>query len=482
MSRRIVNLEINEIPPSLFLNYINNIRNKESTLKDLKDRNLLTIYTTKANDVSKNKLYPSQTWASFLTGKPYSEHKCYWYSDYIDYKDLLWSKLALNNKSSGILGSLHSSKIPNNLFCDSNFKFYIPDCFSSINTTKPREYKDFQSLNISLVNKAGRVTGLRNLIKDFLSYFLKLLINPRKFGISIFSLKMILRIIYYSFKYRNKELLRMAQFPLIGSLFNDLFLNHLPDYSSLFSNHIAGNMHRYWYAHDRSNYKIKDKYDEIWIKNNKHSINISFTLLDEYIKFLLKKKDFKDATILITSSMGQEPNPRFDERVLNNYSGKITNLKKFLFHLKKYQKKRYNLELDFKIGRNMAPQYGFYIPPNTDNIDVAFVSQTVRDFVTSIGLTNKVDFEGDSIVLTLNPNVDENLQKNYSMIDAINKYSRYGLEFFPVKDHHSGSHSPYGILVAINCTDKFKNHINQNIESDGKINYLNFPRIILDNA
>ena len=32
------------------------------------------------------------------------------------------------------------------------------------------------------------------------------------------------------------------------------------------------------------------------------------------------------------------------------------------------------------------------------------------------------------------------------------------------------------------CNDKFKNRINQNIESDGKINYLNFTRIILDNV
>jgi len=480
MNRKIINLEINEISPSLFKNYINNPKNKKSILKKLMDQNLLKIYSTKATDISKEKLYPSQTWASFLSGLPYKKHNCYWYSDFIDYKNLIWSKLISNKKSVGIVGSLHSSKIPKNLFKNSNYKFFIPDCFSSVNKTKPCLFEDFQALNNLLVGSSGRVTGLKALFKIILNNGYKIFLNPRKFGISIFSLKMIFKIIFFAIKYQNKELLRMAQFPLIASIFYDLSIKFAPEYSSIFSNHIAGYMHRYWYAHDIKAFKSKNKYNRNWIRKNKNAIDISFGLLDDYIKYIFKNKQFRNNTILITSSMGQEPNPNFDKKVLAKYSGKISNMKNFLFYLNKFQKKVHNLDINLDIARNMAPQYGFTFEEN-ENIDPNFLAFTITDFVNSIGLENKIDLQGKSLVLTINPNLDENLQKKYNIEEATTKLSKYGFEFFEVNDHHSGSHSPYGILITINSTDSFEKSIADNIEDDGNIDYLNFQKIILSN-
>ena len=123
MLNRIVNLEINEVSPELLFKYIKD--HKNSNLSKLMDKKILSIYTTKALDVSKDKLYPSQTWASFNTGKPYSEHKCYWYSDNIKVEDLLWNKLVRKNVSVGIIGSIHSSKYPKELLTNNNYKFYL---------------------------------------------------------------------------------------------------------------------------------------------------------------------------------------------------------------------------------------------------------------------------------------------------------------------------------------------------------------------
>ena len=75
MSQKIINLEINEVSPILIINYIKN--NNKSNLAKLLKKEKLNIYTTKVSDIEKDKLYPSQTWASFNTGKPYYEHKCY---------------------------------------------------------------------------------------------------------------------------------------------------------------------------------------------------------------------------------------------------------------------------------------------------------------------------------------------------------------------------------------------------------------------
>ena len=88
---------------------------------------MLNIYTTKALDIEKDRLYPSQTWASFNTGKHFSEHKCYWYSNKLNNKDLIWNNLASKNISVGILGSLYSSKYPSDLTSNQNYKFYLPD-------------------------------------------------------------------------------------------------------------------------------------------------------------------------------------------------------------------------------------------------------------------------------------------------------------------------------------------------------------------
>ncbi len=150
MKTKIINLEINEISPKLLKNYINNRRNKKKCLTKLYRKDKLKIFTTKALDVEKEKLYPSQTWASFNTGKPYAEHKCYWYSDFLKSEYLIWNKLASRNKTVGVVNCVHSSKIPSDLFKNINFKFYLPDCFGDKKVTKPIRYKNFNSFNNSL--------------------------------------------------------------------------------------------------------------------------------------------------------------------------------------------------------------------------------------------------------------------------------------------------------------------------------------------
>ena len=477
MTKNIINLEINEVSPSLISDYIS--KNKKSTLSDLLNKGCLKIYTTKALDIEKNKLYPSQTWASFNTGKAFSEHKCYWYSDNLDSKELIWNKLANKNTSVGIFGSIHSSKFPVDLLKNKNYKFYLPDCFSSRDLTKPSTYKSFQSLNNTLVGESTRVTGLSNLFKTLFGYLTKILISPKKFGISFFSTKMILSIIFHSILYRNKEILRMAQFPLIASIFTDLYIKYKPEYSTLFSNHVAGNMHRYWYAHDTSSFKNKNKYSKKWILRNKHTISISLDLLDDFIGNILAKKEFRESIILITSSMGQEANPKFDEKFLAKYDGKIKELSLFLEKFYSFYFKKFSEKVELNCSRNMAPQYGFNIK-NQTQLDINTIVNCLSDFVSDLGLVNKVNVEKGSIVLSVDPYTDTNFQEKYNLQEANDKLVRYGFQFFPIEDHHSGSHSEYGSLIGINLSDEFENNINKYIENEGYIDYLNYSKLIAE--
>lgn len=475
MNKTIINLEINEVSPTLISQYIKSNRN--CNLAKLLKKEKLNIYTTKALDIEKDKLYPSQTWASFNTGKNYSEHKCYWYSDKLNNKDLIWNNLVSKNISVGILGSLHSSKYPNDLISNKNYKFYLPDCFSNEDKTKPKSFKYFQSLNNTLVGASARVTGLNNLVKTLSSFLFKIFIRPKNFGISFFSLKMISSIIYFTILYQNKEIIRMAQFPLLASIFTDLFTEHKPMYSTLFSNHIAGNMHRYWYAYDINSFKNKKKYPKKWIERNKRLIFLGMDILDNYLGYILNKKEFKDSIILITSSMGQEANPKFDEKFLAKYDGKIKNIDLFLQEFSSFFHKNYGEKIEIISFRNMAPQYGFYIK-NQLKQDVNNVVKAIYEFTTNLGFKNKVDENSGSIVLSLDPYTDMNLQEKYNVYQANQRFSRYGFDFFPIDDHHSGSHSEYGSLIAINSSDKFKKIINKYVDKKGWINYLDFYKLI----
>lgn len=478
MNRKIINLEINEVSPQLLLAYINNERNKNSYISKLFKKNILKIYKTKALDISKKKLYPSQTWASLYTGKPYSEHLCYWYSDPIDKRDLIWNKLVKSNLTVGIINSVHSSKLPDDLFKNKKFRFYLPDCFGDKNITKPRKYKNFQFMNNSLVGESARITGILNIFKIVGKFTFNIIVSPRNFGLSKFSIFLIFKILYFAVKNRNKELLRMAQFPLMASIFLDLFKEYKPNYSSFFSNHIAGNMHRYWYAYDNTAFENKEKYSKNWINKNKNAINISIDLLDDLLRFIHNKNEFNDITICITSSMGQEPNPNFDKKFLGKYDGKIEDIELFLKNLSNFQKKSFNLNVKYNVERNMAPQYGFSFK-NFDKLDPKLISESITKYLSKLGLQNKLDVNQNSFVLTIDPSKDKYFQNRYSLKQANKKFSKYGFQFFPVEDHHSGSHFPDGLLAVINPSEIMLGEIYKSLEKENYINYLKVHDIFL---
>ena len=77
---KLINLEINEIKPSLLIDYMT--ENPKSNLNKLKEQKLFQCFTTEALDIEKEKLYPSQSWASFNTGKRFKDMQMY----YLDFE------------------------------------------------------------------------------------------------------------------------------------------------------------------------------------------------------------------------------------------------------------------------------------------------------------------------------------------------------------------------------------------------------------
>ena len=127
----------------------------------------------------------------------------------------------------------------------------------------------------------------------------------------------------------------------------------------------------------------------------------------------------------------------------------------------------------------MAPNYGFKVK-NSNNIDLKLIIKSINNFVTELGFVSKIDQVKDSLVLSIYIYTDINFQKKYNMNEANKQFSKYGFTFFPINDHHSGSHCEDGSLIVINPSKSFETSINKFKDRKGYINYLNFYKLITD--
>ena len=480
--KNIINIEVNEIPSRLIEDYIS--QNPNSTLSLLANKGQFELFPTICADIEKEKLYPSQTWASFNTGMEFSSHKAYWYSDPIDSNVLLWNRLASKGIRVGVAGSLHSSKLPADLQRNEEYAFYIPDCFGKQESTKPDIYSMFQKLNILMVDSAARKVSLRGLLAIAVSQLVAMAKHPRSYGVSWYSVRALGKIFGKFLTTQNKEILRVAQFPLLGSIFFDLCRKLQPRYSTVFTNHVAGNMHRYWYATRPQDFDTCGKYSAKWIRRNRTLIPFSIQLLDDYLTYLKCDPYFDDATILITSSMGQEATPRFSSQQLSAYDGKITDFRRFLngfaeYCLKKKLKIPQGIAIDDK-SRNMAPQYGFKMDTYLTPSEMQNIADAMLAYLGEMKLACTGSINESSFVLTADIYTNYRFQAMYTERQARRRLSKFGFEIFSIDDHHSGHHCPEGVLCVISKRRSDIDFFREKMGSDGSLRTIDFVPVILE--
>ena len=250
MPQKLIVIELNEVPLRLLQHYSK--LKPSSSIAHLLEKSL--VLKTLASDVAVDDLYPSQTWASFNTGVSYQDHQVHWYNDpKPDNYPMYWKVVANSKLSVGLVNTLHSS--PASKFSkDGNYKFIIPDCFSPDPFTLPSYYQSFQTLNLQATNSNSRVTTLEipydELIRSIPHFY--------KFGVTTKTVIEGARLLFNIFtKKVSKERLRGLQFPLLADIFLHQLQSSHPDLSIFFTNHIAANMHRYWYALFPNDYSDK---------------------------------------------------------------------------------------------------------------------------------------------------------------------------------------------------------------------------------
>ncbi len=429
MNQKAIVIEINEVPLRV-LNYYKKF-NPNSTIAHLLSQSL--VLQTEAKDVEESFLYPSQTWASLNTGVPYDLHKI---RDYNDPKPnsypLYWKTLAENGLNVGLINTLHSS--PADSYIDnSNYKFVIPDCFASNNLTKPDIYQDFQELNTRATSDNGRVTTLKFSRQKALATLVK---SP-ELGIKLKTLVNAAMLVARIKTSRvNKERLRNLQFTLLADIFFKQIQSKDVDLAIFFTNHIAANMHRYWYALFPEDYNIK-LYNQEWIYKFSSEILVSLDLLDNFLRRLIDYCQKHQRVLILVSSMGQTADEKLKETP--SYSYKLENIQKLLDKL--CLEKQY----EYQIEAAMIPRYSLNFT-SEDEAEKCF--QTIKEskkYLKNIHL----EVNQNQKVITIKSQLDSNTDQ-FFIKDKSFSHDDLGFRKIYIEDHHSGRHCPEGSLIIYN--------------------------------
>lgn len=296
MNQKAIVIEINEVPLRI-LNHYQKL-NPNSNIAHLLNNSL--VLQTEAKDVEESFLYPSQTWASLNTGIAYDQHKIHWYNDpKPNSYPMYWKTIAENGLNVGLINTLHSS--PADSYIDKeNYKFVIPDCFASNNLTKPEIYQDFQALNTSATSENGREASMKFPRQKAVATLVKstaLGIQPKTL---LDAAGLVARIKTGKV---NRERLRSLQFTLLADIFLKQIKAKDVDLAIFFTNHVAANMHRYWYGLFPEDYSIK-LYDQEWMDKYGSEILVSLDLLDNFLSKLINYCDQQQRSLILVSSMG----------------------------------------------------------------------------------------------------------------------------------------------------------------------------------
>ena len=293
-NKSLIIYELNEIPKKVLENFI--YKYPESNLAKLciKDGYSET-FTSDSGE-----LHPWSSWPTFHRGVNSQKHKIKFLNQDISAANKfppIWQKLREEGFSIGIFGSLQSFPPLEG----ENVKFFLPDTFAPYPNAYPKYLEDFQDFNLALTmrNKAHtRDIEYRDIRK-----FLKLILS------GMFSIKTLYKIFSHVFleilnkKYKNRRSLIQ---PILGfDIYFKLLKKHKPQFSTFFTNHVAGIMHRYWKDSFPEDFK-ENKNNNIIDSFNAASLDIALQISDYQIGLLLDFQKNRGGKIWVVSALGQE--------------------------------------------------------------------------------------------------------------------------------------------------------------------------------
>lgn len=252
-------------------------------------------FTTRTRD--SGELHPWSTWPTMHRGVSNDSHGL----RYINQSQVeasrfppVWDILSNAGVSVGVFGSLQSFPPRKN----SNVQFYVPDTFAPVPDAFPSDLRTFQRFNLA---QAGESKAVVNRISPRQIFEIPRLMKSgvrtgsvMQAGLHIFKEKL-------NSDYKS---MRPLLQPVLGF---DVFMKALrasrPQFSTFFTNHVAGAMHRYWRAlfpEDTPNL-ASDDYSELKQRAIFEAMHIADKQIEELFNFCKRTR----SDLVVASSMGQ---------------------------------------------------------------------------------------------------------------------------------------------------------------------------------
>jgi len=316
MKKKLILYELNEVPRKLLEHYIK--ERPHSALAKLVSEGYL--FDTLTND--EGELHPWSTWPSLHRGVYNDKHGIKYINQDLtcanEFKPI-WQILSENGKDVGVFGSLQSYPPVLNQFV----KFYLPDTFAPDFNSFPDEIEEFQKFNLLMTgeNKAASRSISSKSFLIFMKLLMRRIISTNSAFIAIFQI--------FKEKLNKKFKSRRSIIQCVISF--DLYFKYLkrykPSFSTYFTNHVAGMMHRYW-----KDLFIEEFDSERFAKDKFHSKSVirAMDVADKNLNKLINFADKEKYDLWVLTSMGQSSIDRgeyIDDLYLSDISKLLKNIK-----------------------------------------------------------------------------------------------------------------------------------------------------------
>ena len=288
-------LEINEISWRILRRYLD--QKKSPHLNAFFDE--AKQYTSLT--VDEGELSPWVVWPSIHRGMPNTKHKVFNLGqDPSTFQGTpIWDEFLKRGKNIGVFGSMQSWPPKN----PGTNGFYVADTFAHDSNCYPAYLKPLVEFNLKQVAKNNReVTGgplAGALSFEFLGAVLKAKIRFR----TLFALAK--QLVREKFEPRITARRRIFQTVLFWDIFRALYnAKNPPAFSTFFTNHAAGVMHRYW-----NEIFPEDFPKELRKEDNYHLQTMDFAMqvLDDMMADVAEwRKENPQLTIIFATGMGQD--------------------------------------------------------------------------------------------------------------------------------------------------------------------------------
>jgi len=294
--RKMILFETNEIPFKIFDDYVEKRPRSHLAKLMATSKQLSTVCEDQVE------LDPWISWSTLHRGVIDEEHRIFHLGQSLDFADEnyppIWRLLSARGVKVGVMGSLHSSSIPDDV---QDYAFYVPDFFADESFAHPPDLVAFQQFNLLMTRRSARnvETGLplKSAI-EFLKFY-------AAHGMSRISVTTTFKELLTERFHQHLRCRRRSIQPLLSlDPFLHLMNRTQPDFATLYTNHVAAAMHRYWaaaYPDDPGGTAMPEEWRQLY----GGEILYTMDCLDLMLGRLMKFASTNDYMLLVCGSMGQ---------------------------------------------------------------------------------------------------------------------------------------------------------------------------------